>query len=282
MAISIGDLIRERREEFGLSQNRLASEAGVSAAQISRLESGERGDPSFEMMVRLAEALHTSLDELAGPLRADLGVDAKDWKRAGFDQVDEIVPGRHYEVWGDHRQFRVLITRAIERGSSIRWNSSIDEAVSIPDPTSEYGERLRVWTSPVDIPARLLGDTPAMALRDAMRWLADWGGFDEIGRARRDAAAAQNMQPELRAVVDAIDCELTDLELATWRDERRARWSNSTYDVYISRQGEKQFVMMTYFKDASKHAKPVARFPLNKSGALEGAARIRIIVTKGN
>lgn len=275
MAPHIGVLIRERREELGLSQGKLAQRAGISTAQISRLESGERSDPGFEAIVRIASALDTSLDDLARPLREEPGVDGDTWKRAGFEQVDEIVPGRVFEAWGDGRRFRISISRAIARGSTIRWNSSIDEAIGIPDPTSTRGEALRVWTSPVGIPARLRGDTPTEALLDAMRWLAEWGGFDSIGRERRDAAEALEMEPQLRAVADMVDEAIADLAISAWRDRHRVRWSTDEYDVYISRDGPKQFVMMTYFKGQMKHAKPVVRFALNRGGALEAAARIR-------
>lgn len=277
--LTLGQLIRERREELGLSQSRLASRAGISTAQISRLESGERADPGFEAIVRLADALDTSLDDLARPIRGDAGADGETWKRAGFEQVDEIVPGRIYEAWADGRLFRIAITRAIGRGSTIHWNSSIDESVLIPDPVREH-ERLRVWSTPIDIPSRLLGDTPTAALLDAMRWLGDWGGFDAMGRARRDAEEAQEMSDALRSIVDAIDEAVADLSLETWRDRHRARWSNDEYDIYVSRTGANQFVMMTYGKDSPRHAKPVARFPLSRAGALQGAERLREILAQ--
>jgi len=272
----LGSVVRDRRESLSLSQGRLASIVGVSPAQISRLESGERDDPGFALMLRLSEALNTTLDDLAGPLRADRGVDAEDWLRFGFDEVYEIVPGRLYEVWGDFRRFRISITRAIERGSTIPWNSSIDEAVRAP----LGDESVEVWISPAGIPARLRGETPTEALRDAMHWLADWGGFDEIGRARRDAAGAQEMEPDLREVVDTIDEAVSELNLSEWRDRDRARWSNSKYDVYVSRSDEREYVMMTYFSGEIQHAKPVVRFPMSRSGALKGAERIRAFASE--
>ena len=257
----------------------MANEAGVSGAQISRLESGERSDPSFETVVRLADALHTSLDDFAEAVRGDAGVTADQWHKAGFEQVDELVPGRVFEVYADGRTFRISITRSIHRGSTVEWNSSIDECVTILHPDPGYkGERLHVWTSTVDIPARLLGDTPTNALLDAMRWLSDWAGFDAMGRARRDAIAATEMGPTLRGIVDAIDDQLSDVSLERWRDRDRARWSTTDYDVFVTRGGG-QLVLMTYLRDQPKHAKPVVRLSLTPASARECAARIRALIT---
>jgi transcriptional regulator with XRE-family HTH domain len=280
--MAISSVIRDARERLGLSQSALASEAGVSAAQISRLESGERSDPSFETIVRLAGALHVSVDEFAEGLRPNHGVTADQWHKAGFDQVDEVVPGRVYEVYADGRFFRISITRAIQRGSTIEWNSSIDELISMPrpDPDARYdNERIQVWSAPLGIPARLLGDSPTNALLDAMRWLSDWGGFDAMGHARRDAAASEEMEPTLRAIVDAIDESVSDLELGHWRDRDRAKWSTANYDTFVTRGGG-QLVMMTYFRDKMKHAKPVVRLPLTRASVRACVNRIREIASE--
>lgn len=277
----LATFLKERREQLGLSQAGLASEAGVSAAQVSRLESGERSDPSFDTIVRLADALHASLDEVAAAVR-DSGVTPEQWRKSGFDQVDEIVPGRVYEVWADWRTFRISITRAIQRGSTIEWNSTIDELVTIPHPQPEYdGETLNVWTSPVGIPDRHLGDTPTNALLDAMHWLSDWGGFDAVGRARRDAEAAKEMEPVLRAIVEAIDSELSDLTVERWRNRDRAKWSTIGYDVFVTRSAQ-QLIMTTYVRDQMKHARPVVRLPLTVASAAECAARIRELAAPPN
>lgn len=54
-AATVGDRIRQRRRELGLSQRALASE-GVSDAYISRLESNER-QPSLRALRKLAPKL---------------------------------------------------------------------------------------------------------------------------------------------------------------------------------------------------------------------------------
>lgn len=56
---TVGDRIRERREELGLSQRELA-EPGISYAYISRIESGAH-DPSVKALRKLAPKLETTV-----------------------------------------------------------------------------------------------------------------------------------------------------------------------------------------------------------------------------
>ena len=59
----MGAYIRSRRLALGLTQAQLAVRAGVSEAEISRLEAGHRR-PNFETGIRLAQALGLSAEEL--------------------------------------------------------------------------------------------------------------------------------------------------------------------------------------------------------------------------
>lgn len=204
-----------------------------------------------------------SLESLLRSILTDAVVDevtSEDWKAAGFEQVDEVAPGRLYEAWADGVCYRIAITRPILRGSSIAWNSSIDQLCA-GDPFDSDEETRRVWFRPTGIPSRLLGDTPEMALRDAMRWLGNWAGFDAMGRARRDAESAEQMEPALRKIVDAIDVIFAHDAKATWRDETRASWSTDDLDFFVSRSLD-EVVLMTYLVGTPTHAFAPERFPL--------------------
>jgi plasmid stability protein len=183
---------------------------------------------------------------------ADAAMTTSDWIDAGFQQVDEIEPGRIYDAWGDHRHFRIFIGRGVVSSNTIRWHSRIDELV-------QMGEN-RVWTSPVGIPDRHFGETAADALRDAVRWLASWGGFDAIGRTRRDAEAAKQMHPGLRRIADAIDNTFDEAK-ASWRDETRASWTTEKLDFFISRDGQ-SILLMTYHAGTPKLAFLQRRFQM--------------------
>lgn len=55
----------EQRERLGLTQSQLADKAKLPTGSISHFETGER-KPSFENLVKLAEALSVSTDFLLG------------------------------------------------------------------------------------------------------------------------------------------------------------------------------------------------------------------------
>lgn len=69
---NLGDFIRERREELGLSRNALAVSAGISHTELRRIETGERKEPSGSVLISLAKALGISEEkmlEVAGILQ---------------------------------------------------------------------------------------------------------------------------------------------------------------------------------------------------------------------
>lgn len=56
---TLGDRVRKRREQTGMTQRKLAKQADVTYAYISRIESGDR-TPSWRAAARIAEALGTT------------------------------------------------------------------------------------------------------------------------------------------------------------------------------------------------------------------------------
>lgn len=60
----LADRIRTLRNRLHLSQEQLAHDAGLSVYTISRLERGERVDPSVFTVDALAQALDTTVDGL--------------------------------------------------------------------------------------------------------------------------------------------------------------------------------------------------------------------------
>jgi transcriptional regulator with XRE-family HTH domain len=60
MVHQLGELLRRRREELGLSQRDVAHRAGVSHPAIARVEAGRRRI-SLELFQRVADALDLQL-----------------------------------------------------------------------------------------------------------------------------------------------------------------------------------------------------------------------------
>ncbi|MDE5765458.1 MAG: helix-turn-helix domain-containing protein [Ruminococcus sp.] len=63
--MTLGNRIRNRREELKLTQEEFALKAGISQPYLSQLEKGAF-DPTAPVIVRLAVALTMSADELLG------------------------------------------------------------------------------------------------------------------------------------------------------------------------------------------------------------------------
>lgn len=63
-ALAVAKSVKGRRGTLGWSQEGLARDAGVSVANVRRLESGSSPAASFVTIGRLARSLDLSLDEL--------------------------------------------------------------------------------------------------------------------------------------------------------------------------------------------------------------------------
>lgn len=62
--MNVGELIKKVRKEKGMTQKQLADKAEISFSMISKLESGERKNPTNEILTKLANALEVSKAEL--------------------------------------------------------------------------------------------------------------------------------------------------------------------------------------------------------------------------
>jgi len=63
VAASFGSVLRESRQAAGISQEELASQAGLHRTYVSLMERGHRA-PSIEVIWRLAAALGSTMAEL--------------------------------------------------------------------------------------------------------------------------------------------------------------------------------------------------------------------------
>lgn len=63
-ATSLGEAVRQAREEAGLSVRALAASVGVSASNITRLEAGEHQAPSASLLQRVADVLEIDSSDL--------------------------------------------------------------------------------------------------------------------------------------------------------------------------------------------------------------------------
>ena len=54
--MTLGEYIRNRRLDIGMSRNLLASKAGISHTEVHRIETGDRKQPSLKVLCALADA----------------------------------------------------------------------------------------------------------------------------------------------------------------------------------------------------------------------------------
>ena len=76
--VNFGEVLRQLRQDAGLSQAGLAGAAGIHLRQIHRYESGEQ-QPALDVAQRLAAALGVTLDELAGGSSDRIKLDGTWW-----------------------------------------------------------------------------------------------------------------------------------------------------------------------------------------------------------
>jgi len=62
----LGEIIRQRRDELGLTQEQLATATGLKQFHISRIENGDIKDVKGDTLRRLALALRITSDFLLG------------------------------------------------------------------------------------------------------------------------------------------------------------------------------------------------------------------------
>lgn len=62
--MTFGDTLKKLRESRSMSVNQLALYSGISAAQISRIETNKRSNPKPETIKKIASALRYSYEDL--------------------------------------------------------------------------------------------------------------------------------------------------------------------------------------------------------------------------
>lgn len=88
----IGEKVRRRREELGLTGAQLAERAGMAPSAVSQIETGKR-TPSSPSVVKLADALSVEVGELFPKVQPPLPDFEEEGQDKGFDS-----PSRSYRL----------------------------------------------------------------------------------------------------------------------------------------------------------------------------------------
>ena len=62
----LGKNIKKFRKKMNLSQEGLAQKAGITWSSIVKIETGAQDNPTIKTLIKIADALNVSLDELVG------------------------------------------------------------------------------------------------------------------------------------------------------------------------------------------------------------------------
>lgn len=65
ICVSVGERIREKRQEIGMKQKSLADKVGISPQHLYQYES-DRRVPKLDMLTKIADALGTTAEHLLG------------------------------------------------------------------------------------------------------------------------------------------------------------------------------------------------------------------------
>ncbi|MFD2306457.1 helix-turn-helix domain-containing protein [Enterococcus termitis] len=89
--MDFGERLKHLRESKELGVNQLALKSGVNASNISRLENGERKDPTFKTVKKLAKALGVSVSYFADEPSELLAITAKLDKDVPIEELGDII-----------------------------------------------------------------------------------------------------------------------------------------------------------------------------------------------
>lgn len=140
--MNIGEKIKQRRKELGLSAEEIAQKIGVSPATIYRYESGDIKSPRSSVLRPIAKALDMDLYDLVGWDQFILD-DFDDKESSNFQlcsKYPDLIPISQLKLR------RVPVIGEIAAGVPITANREYDEYIEVPDTADarKYDLSLRV------------------------------------------------------------------------------------------------------------------------------------------
>lgn len=129
--MTLGEFIKGRRTQLGLSRNFLANEAGISHTEIMRIETNERKQPSLKVLCSIADALNISQEEMlqvAGYAPSD-----------NLSPIERAFPGLKTSK---QKETARLIIEGIERNATLK-DEDLDDLYKQVTMFLDYAEKNR-------------------------------------------------------------------------------------------------------------------------------------------
>lgn len=164
--MEMGRIIRQRRDELGMTQAELAARIGTDKRQIRRWEAGQT-QPTLGMAFDLAQALGLSVDELAGRETHRVDLSGEWWAcwQSWKDGVETINP---HEIRMRQRGNEIEVV-ATTRGTPIEGGGYL------------WRGELRLWDNEVLI-GWYVADEGAIRSKGAMYFVLHQHGINATGR----------------------------------------------------------------------------------------------------
>lgn len=132
--MDLGEVIRERRSELGMSQADLAKRANIDARQIRRYEAGEQ-QPLFSVAVAIAAALQIPIADLAGMPTHRVKLSGEWWASwQTFRNGTEKIATQKVEIRQEGEMIRI---------------STLTHGLSVEEGGYHWNGELRLWDNEI-------------------------------------------------------------------------------------------------------------------------------------
>lgn len=132
--VETSEIIRQRRNELGMSQAELGALAGVDKRQIRRYEAGET-QPGLQVALAIARVLRVTVDELAGMPSHRVTLSGDWWASwQTFKDGDEVITAQEVRL---NQQGELIDVRTTTRG------------ISVEDGGYHWQGELRLWDNEI-------------------------------------------------------------------------------------------------------------------------------------
>jgi transcriptional regulator with XRE-family HTH domain len=154
--MTVGEYLKQLRKEKSISQRELAEKSGISNAEISRIETGERQKPSPDVLRQLASALNVpyeSLMDKAGYINERSAFIAEN-REAEDKFISIITPELIIKGWGIEPIRRgPALGDIVARKDNEEWHIDFKYFRTRDDDDKNFREELRAK----DVATRLYG-----------------------------------------------------------------------------------------------------------------------------
>lgn len=127
---TVGEKLKERREELGYSFGKLSSLSGVDRAEISRIETGDRKNPNPIMVKKMASAMGMNIIELY----EDMGL---------LENTDNVFLNEMMEILNNNDLIKILELYQKEISFEAMKQGKIEEVKEKIDGIQKIIERIK-------------------------------------------------------------------------------------------------------------------------------------------